>query len=64
MITISELGNIITFLGNTTVGIFNSLDTAYLYSGISVLDVFVAFMFLDIVTWFAMKILSKEGDNI
>lgn len=60
MITSGEFGNIIVFLANTTTGIFNSLDAAYIYSGISVLDIFVALIFLDLVTWFVMKVIKKE----
>lgn len=63
MITITELGNIITFIGTTMTGIFNSLDSVYIYSGISVLDMFVGLMFLKLITWFVMKVISKSDEN-
>lgn len=64
MITLNELGLIILFIANTMTGIFNSLDSVYLYSGISILDFFVAIMFLDLVTWFVMEVMSiRRGEK-
>lgn len=54
------LSEIMLFLSGVMSGIFTMLDGVYIDGTYSILDVFVAIMFLDISIWFVMRIMSRE----
>lgn len=53
---------IMGFLGSILVIIFNSLDEVEIESGVSVLDCFLAILFLRLLMWFLFKILGYNID--
>lgn len=58
------LYEIMSFVGATMNNIFYMLDDVEIDGGITVLDIFVALAFLDILLWFVRSILRNNTNNV
>ncbi len=58
----SDILLIITFFANVVSQIFLSLDTVK-YEGISILDIFCAIIFMNIMVWFIQRMINRPYED-
>jgi hypothetical protein len=62
--TATEFSLIIIFISSSMATLFFMLDSVYLYSGVSLLDVYIAIMLTELMFWYIIRIITGKDDGM